>query len=56
MAAHPRIGLTTINQNGREMGRRAVELLLERVEGRREARYIQIPTRLVVRTSTFAAE
>jgi LacI family transcriptional regulator len=56
MAAHPRIGLTTINQNGREMGRRAVELLLERVEGRREARYIEIPTRLVVRTSTFAAE
>lgn len=55
MAAHPRIGLTTINQNGREMGHRAVELLLERVEGRREARYIEVPTSLIVRTSTFAA-
>ena len=56
MAAHPRISLTTINQNGREMGHRAVELLLERVEGRREARYIQVPTDLIVRTSTFAAQ
>ena len=55
MAAHPRIGLTTINQNGREMGKRAVELLLERVEGRRDARYIEVPTNLIVRTSTFAA-
>jgi LacI family transcriptional regulator len=54
MAANPRIGLTTINQNGREMGRRAAQLLLERVEGRRESRYIEVATRLVVRTSTFA--
>jgi LacI family transcriptional regulator len=56
MAANPRIGLTTINQNGREMGRRAVELLLERVEGRRESKYIEIATRLVERTSTFPPE
>jgi LacI family transcriptional regulator len=55
MAANPRIGLTTINQNGREMGRRAVELLLERVEGRRESRYIEVATELVVRSSTFPA-
>jgi LacI family transcriptional regulator len=53
MAANPRISLTTINQNGREMGRRAVELLLERVEGRRESRYIEIPTQLIARASTF---
>jgi LacI family transcriptional regulator len=54
MAANPRISLTTINQNGREMGRRAVEMLLERVEGRRESRYIEVATELVVRSSTFA--
>lgn len=54
MAANPRVGLTTINQNGREMGRKAVELLLERVEGRRESRYIEVATNLVVRSSTFA--
>ncbi|WP_349903500.1 LacI family DNA-binding transcriptional regulator [Parafrigoribacterium humi] len=53
ISANPRLGLTTINQNGPEMGRRAIELLLERVEGRQESRYIQVETRLVVRTSTF---
>jgi LacI family transcriptional regulator len=56
IAGNPRISLTTINQGGREMGRRAVELLLERVEGRKEARYIEMPTRLVVRGSTFAPD
>jgi len=52
MAANPRIGLTTINQNGPEMGRRAAEMLLERVEGRTESTYVELPTQLVVRTST----
>jgi LacI family transcriptional regulator len=52
VAANPRIGLTTINQDGPEMGRRAAEMLLERVEGRTESRYVEMPTRLVVRTST----
>ena len=53
MAANPRISLTTINQHGHEMGRRAGALLLERIEGRRESRYIELPTTLVVRSSTF---
>jgi LacI family transcriptional regulator len=52
-STHPRIGLTTINQGGHEMGRRAAELLLERIEGRTEPRYIETPAQLVVRTSTF---
>lgn len=52
LAANPRIGLTTINQNGREMGQQAARMLLERIEGRTESRYEELPTRLVVRTST----
>lgn len=56
IAGNPRIGLTTINQDGREMGRRAVELLLERVGGRTEPRYVEIEPRLVTRTSTFAPD
>jgi LacI family transcriptional regulator len=52
VAANPRIGLTTINQNGPEMGRRAAQMLLERVDGRTESRYEEVPTQLVVRTST----
>ena len=51
---HPRVGLTTINQDGRQMGRRAVQMLFERIEGRSESRYVEVPVRLVTRTSTFA--
>lgn len=53
LGTHPRIGLTTVNQHGHEMGRRAVELLLERIDGRTESRYVEVPVQLVVRTSTF---
>ena len=55
LSTHPRIGLTTISQQGGAMGRRAVQLLLERVEGRTESRYVEMPARLVVRSSTFPA-
>lgn len=54
IAANPRIGLTTVNQDGPGMGQQAAQLLLERVQGRSESRYITVPTRLIVRSSTFA--
>jgi LacI family transcriptional regulator len=53
-SSHPRIGLTTVSQQGHEMGQHAARLLLERVEGRTESRYIETSVRLVTRTSTLA--
>jgi LacI family transcriptional regulator len=46
--------LTTIDQSIQEMGRRAVEMLLELIEGTApdEPRQVTLPTRLVVRQST----
>lgn len=45
--------LTTVRQNGAELGRQAAELVLSRLaEPARECRRVIIPTRLVVRAST----
>lgn len=37
IAAHPAISLTSVDQQGERMGARAVELLLERIQGRTDA-------------------
>lgn len=37
MAVHPSVSLSTVDQNGEQMGARAVTMLLERVQGRTEA-------------------
>jgi LacI family transcriptional regulator len=52
IAGHPGIALTTAAQDGERMGRLAVELLLERIAGRTEARREVVPPELVVRSST----
>ena len=52
LAAHPLIDLTSVDQQGVEMGEQAVAMLLERFQGRTEPReYVAAPT-LQVRTST----
>ncbi|MEN2739640.1 LacI family DNA-binding transcriptional regulator [Microbacterium sp. X-17] len=44
IAGIPRVGLTTINQSGRETGRASARLLLERIRGRTEPlRYVVAP-------------
>ena len=49
------INLTTVDQPRPEMGRTAVALLLERLDGQREAaRHVLMPPSLVVRGSTGA--
>ena len=53
LAAHPLIGLTTIRQFGKQMGRKAVDLLLERIEdGRDSANQLTITPKLVTRLSS----
>jgi LacI family transcriptional regulator len=53
IASHPALGLTTVRQPGAEMGARAIELLLERMNGRDRAAHVAFTPELVVRTSTF---
>ncbi|NMO56833.1 LacI family transcriptional regulator [Actinoplanes sp. TBRC 11911] len=52
LASHPAIRLTSVNQDGREMGRRSAALLIERIGGRAEPVHEVLAPRLVVRDST----
>lgn len=54
LTAHPRISLTTVEQDGRALGAHAARLLLERIGGRTESSHVQIEPRLVIRGSTAA--
>ncbi|MPY48845.1 LacI family transcriptional regulator [Streptomyces sp. K1PN6] len=51
-ASHPGLSLTTVDQSGDDLGRRAVRLLLERINGRTAAKHEETELRLVVRGST----
>ena len=56
IAGHRRIGLTTVRQPAREMGRRAAEMVLAAIEGRRHvAERVELPSELVVRGSSGPA-
>lgn len=53
MASHPLISLTTVSQLGEEIGRSAIELLMERIiDGRTEPRHRELHPRLKIRTSS----
>lgn len=52
LAAHPAIGLTCVDQDGVEMGGKAVRLLLERIGGRTEAAHLTVEPTLKARAST----
>ncbi len=54
LAALPNIALTSVDQDGGEMGRAAGKLLLERVEGRMTPVRFSVTPSLVVRGSTAA--
>ncbi|MCU1410592.1 MAG: LacI family transcriptional regulator [Rhodoglobus sp.] len=54
MAAHPKVSLTSVDQKGQEMGGRAIEMLLERVQGRTEAVHETYQPDLMVRGTTRA--
>jgi LacI family transcriptional regulator len=54
LAALPNIALTSVDQDGGEMGRAAGKLLLERVEGRMTPVRFTVTPSLVVRASTAA--
>lgn len=55
LSAHPRMSLTSVDQSGRELGRRATTLVLERLSGRTDARAEVITPRLIVRNSSHPA-
>ncbi|MFG2951676.1 LacI family DNA-binding transcriptional regulator [Streptomyces adustus] len=52
LAAHPAISLSSVDQHGTEMGRRAIAMLLERIAGRDEAQHHVITPSLTVRRSS----
>jgi LacI family transcriptional regulator len=52
LAAHPALGLTSVDQPGERMGARAVELLLERIAGRTAAVHEVFEVELKPRAST----
>lgn len=55
IADHPGIALTTVDQHGDELGHRAVDLLLERLDGRTNTRQESTKPTLMVRGSTMPA-
>lgn len=55
IASHPLISLTSVNQSGTELGATAVRLLLERIDGRKEAIHHVIQPSLSIRSSTNPA-
>jgi len=52
LARQPGVSLTSVNQNGEQMGRRAAELLLSRLDGRTDPVREVVPVRLEARGST----
>jgi LacI family transcriptional regulator len=52
VAAHPFISLTSVNQLGKQMGEICIRLLLERINGRRQAVHEVVVPRVVARAST----
>jgi LacI family transcriptional regulator len=56
VAANPRVSLSSVDQRGNEMGRIAFQLLRERIDGRTESVHHTVPTQLIVRGSSFAAD
>jgi LacI family transcriptional regulator len=54
MAEHPRVALTTIDQDGVRLGRRAVQLLLDRIAGRTKTVHEVFEPTLRIRQTTVA--
>lgn len=52
LAGHPAISLTCVDQDGVEMGAKAIRLLLERIGGRTEAAHLTVEPTLKARAST----
>jgi LacI family transcriptional regulator len=51
-ADHPRMSLTSVDQSGRELGRRAAALVLDRITRRRPSVQDRLEPRLIVRRSS----
>ena len=51
-AALPLVGLSSVDQNGEEIGRLAGQSLLSRIEGRTDPQHLLVPPELVLRAST----
>ena len=52
LASHPLVSLTTVDQHGTEAGRRAIQLLLERIDGRTAATHEYFTPELRMRRSS----
>ncbi len=51
LAGQPAVSLASVNQNPSELGARASELLLSRIEGREEAQHLVVQPKVVIRRS-----